>query len=68
MKTMTVRLSDEQAAALEAVARIDEMPVSEAVRAAIDERIALRRADEAFQERRRKIMEDNQRAFELLAQ
>jgi predicted transcriptional regulator len=68
MKTMTVRLSDEQAAALEAVAQIDQMPVSEAVRAAIDERIAARRADQAFQERRRKIMEDNQRAFELLAQ
>jgi predicted transcriptional regulator len=68
MKTMTVRLSDEQAAALEAVARIDEMPVSEAVRSAIDERIAARRSDKSFQERRRKIMEDNQRAFELLAQ
>jgi len=68
MKTMTVRLSDEQAAALEAVARIDEMPVSEAVRSAIDERIAARRADQAFQERRRQIMKDNQRAFELLAQ
>lgn len=67
MKTMTVRLDDEQAAALEAVAQIDQMPVSEAVRSAINERIAARRADKDFQARRQEIMEANKRAFELLA-
>lgn len=66
MKTMTVRLPDEQAAALDAIARVDEMPVSEAVRIAIDERIAARRADKDFQARRKQIMTEHQRAFELL--
>ena len=38
-KTMTLRLSDELAADLEAMARVDDVPVSEAIRVAIDERI-----------------------------
>jgi len=67
-KTMTLRLSDEQAEQLEAVARIDGQPVSETVRAAIDKQIAERRADRAFQERRRRMLEDNKRALELLAE
>jgi Arc/MetJ-type ribon-helix-helix transcriptional regulator len=66
-KTMTVRLSDQQAADLEALARVDETPVSEAVRAAIDERIKARRADKEFQARLRRILEENQKALERLA-
>jgi hypothetical protein len=66
-KTMTLRLTDEQAQELEAVSRVDEMPVSEAVRLAIDERIKARRADEDFQSRLRRLMEENQRALERLA-
>jgi predicted transcriptional regulator len=66
-KSMTLRLTDEQARELEAVARVDEMPVSEAVRQAIDERIAARRKDKDFQGRLRRLLEENQEALERLA-
>ena len=68
MKSMTLRLSDDTAAELEAVARVDGTSVSEQVRAAIDDRIAARRADKEFQERRRKAIQENQEALERLAQ
>lgn len=67
-KTMTLRLSDELAADLEAMARVDDMPVSEAIRVAIDERIKARRHDKQFQARLRRLMAENQRALERLAQ
>jgi hypothetical protein len=67
-KTMTVRLNDEQAQQLETVARVDGVPVAEAVRTAIEERIKERRADKDFQERRQRILEEHRHAFELLAQ
>jgi predicted transcriptional regulator len=67
-KTMTLRLNDEQAADLEAMARVDDMPVSEAIRVAIDERIKARRDDKQFQARLRRLMAENQRALERLAQ
>lgn len=66
-KTMTLRLSDELAADLEAMARVDDVPVSEAIRAAIDERIKTRRTDKQFQARLRRLMAENQRALERLA-
>jgi predicted transcriptional regulator len=66
-KTMTVRLSDEQARELETVARIDEMPVAEAVRRAIDDRIKVRREDNDFQTRLRRLIQENQEALERLA-
>jgi predicted transcriptional regulator len=67
-KTMTLRLSDELAADLEAMARVDDVPVSEAIRVAIDERIKGRRDDKQFQGRLRRLMAENQRALERLAQ
>lgn len=67
-KTMTLRLSDELAADLEAMARVDGVPVSEAIRVAIDERIKNRRDDKQFQARLRRLMAENQRALERLAQ
>jgi predicted transcriptional regulator len=67
-KTMTLRLSDELAADLEAMARVDDVPVSEAIRVAIDERINARREDKQFQARLRRLMAENQRALERLAQ
>jgi predicted transcriptional regulator len=66
-KTMTLRLSDEQAANLEAMARVDEMPVSEAVRIAIDERIKARRADKEFQARIKRMLEEEREVLERLA-
>lgn len=66
-KTMTLRLSDEQAEKLETLARVEGIPVSEAVRDAIDQRIEARRKDKAFQGRLKRMVEENARALELLA-
>jgi len=67
MKSMTLRLSDEIAAELDAVARVDGTSVADQVRSAIEDRIAARRADEEFQQRRRKALEENRAALERLA-
>lgn len=68
MKAMTLRLNPEQAAELEAVADADGISVSESVRQAIDAHVATRRGDEAFQERLRRRIEENQDILERLAQ
>jgi predicted DNA-binding protein len=66
-KAMTLRLAQEQAEALEAVAQADGIPVAEVVRTAIDEHIQQRRKDTAFQDRLRASVERNQRILEKLA-
>lgn len=66
-KTMSLRLDENQAAELEAIARVDEMPVAEAVRQAIDDRIEARRTDKAFQDRLRRIMDEDRQILERLA-
>ena len=66
-KTMTLRLATEKAAELEAVARADEMPVSEAVREAIDQHIQERRADKEFQSRLRRLIKEEQGVLRRLA-
>ena len=63
----TVRLSRELATALSAVARADEVPVSEALREAIDRHIAIRRADQAFQDRLKKCLAEDREVLELLS-
>jgi Arc/MetJ-type ribon-helix-helix transcriptional regulator len=67
MKTLSLRLPDEQAAALEAIAQADEVSVSETIRRAIDSQINERRDNAEFQKRLRVAMERNQKALELLA-
>jgi len=49
-KAMTIRLSSEQAEALETVAAVDHQPVSEVIRAAIAEHIETRKKDSTFQD------------------
>lgn len=66
-KAFTMRIPEEKAAELEAVARADGMPVSEAVREAIDHHIEARRMDKDFQARLSKLIEDNQRVLDRLA-
>lgn len=46
---MTVRLSEEQAQALEMVASVENLPVSDVIRAAITTHIEHRRHDPRFQ-------------------
>jgi hypothetical protein len=66
-KAMTVRLDAEQARLLETVAEVDGVPVSEAIRTAIDEHIATRRQDKEFRASLRKLVEENQDILERLA-
>ena len=67
MKTMSLRLEDDQARAINALAMAEETSVSEVIRAAIDERIAKRRADKDFQARLKRAVERNREALDLLA-
>jgi hypothetical protein len=66
-KAITVRLDAEQARLLETVAEVDGVPVSEAIRMAIDEHIAARRQDKEFRASLRKLVEENQDMLERLA-
>lgn len=66
-KAMTLRLPADKAAELEAVARVDNVPVAEAVRTAIDERIERRRQDKDFQDRLRTIVEQDRAILDRLA-
>jgi predicted transcriptional regulator len=67
MKTTSLRLEDDQARALDALAMADEMSVSEVIREAINDRIEKRRADKDFQARLQRAVERNREALDLLA-
>ena len=67
VKAMSLRLPEEKAAELAAIARTDDMPVSEVVREAIDNHIAARRADKNFQKRLKKRLEEDREVLERLS-
>jgi hypothetical protein len=67
MKARTLRLSAEEAEALEAIAGIDEVSVNEEIRRAIAAHIETRRRDAAFQERLSASIERNKEILERLA-
>jgi hypothetical protein len=67
-KVTTVRMSAEQAAQLEAVAKVDDIPVSEAIRQAISTHIAERRNDKEFRERLRRRLDEDRVILEKLAE
>jgi hypothetical protein len=67
-KALTLRLDADKAAELEQIARVDNMSVSDAVRTAIDDRIAQRREDKDFQDRLKRIITENQAVLKRLAQ
>jgi hypothetical protein len=66
-KNMTLRLTSEQAAELEAVARAEGISVSDAVREAIAEHIERKRNDEAFRQRLRAVMERDREILDRLS-
>lgn len=66
-KSMTLRLSADQAAELEAVARAEGISVSDAVREAIAEHIERKRKDGAFRERLRTVVARDREILERLA-
>jgi predicted DNA-binding protein len=65
-KATSLRLPEQMAAELAAVARADGMPISEAVREAIEKHIAERRSDKDFQKRLKEILEEEQRLLRRL--
>lgn len=66
-KSMTLRLTDEQAAQLEAIARIENVPIAEEVRVALAEHIEKRRRDRGFQARLKASIKRNQEILDRLA-
>jgi predicted DNA-binding protein len=67
-KATSFRLPEPMAAELAAVARADGIPISEAVRQAIEKHIAERRADGQFQNRLKKLLEEDQRLLRRLSE
>ena len=67
-RTTTVRQDAQQAAELDAVARVDGMSTSEAIRSAIAEHIERRRRDPAFQARLQRILDEERVVLERLAE
>ena len=61
---MTIRLSADQAELLETVASVDNQPVSEVIRAAINEHIAQRKKDASFQDGLRERIERAQQILD----
>lgn len=57
VKAMTIRLTADQAEALETVASIEDLPVSEVIRTAIAQHIDTRKSDPAFQDSLRDRLE-----------
>lgn len=67
-KVTTIRQSTDQADELDFVARVDGVPVSEAIRDAIAEHIERRRSDPAFRKRLQERMEADQHILKRLAE
>ncbi len=67
-KAMTLRLYDDQADALEMVAEVDGVSMSEAVRLAIESHIESRRSDPDFQGRLEASMARQRRIMERLSE
>jgi hypothetical protein len=65
-KVMSLRVSEEVAAELHALAWIEGVSVSETIRAAIHRYTATCRADQSFRERLRKRLDEERQALERL--
>lgn len=67
-KVMSLRLPHELAAEVKALARAEEVSISEAIRAAIYRHIATRRADPRFQAKLKERLEEDLRTLEQLSE
>jgi predicted DNA-binding protein len=65
-KVMSLRLPEDIAAEIAAVARADGIPVSQAIREAIEHHIAARSADKDFKERLKRRLQEDREVFERL--
>jgi len=68
IKVLSIRLDAEVAADLAAVAQIDGMSISAAVRDAIASHIAARRGDQDFQKRLQELIEENRELLKRLGE
>ena len=66
-KNFTVRLPDEEAADIEALARAEGLSLNETVRRVLVEAVEKRRADPAFKARVRRIIKEDRELLERLA-
>jgi predicted transcriptional regulator len=66
-KVTTVRIDDDLNDEVNAVARADDVPASEVVRAAFYRYIAERKSDPQFQTRLRELLEKDREVIERLA-
>jgi hypothetical protein len=66
-KNFTVRLPEEDAANVEALAKAEGLSLNETVRRALVEAVENRRADPQFQARIRRIIEEDRELLERLA-
>lgn len=66
-KAMTLRLDDQTAAQLEAIARAEDVPIAEEVRQALAAHIEARRRDKAFQARLAASIKRNREILDRLA-
>ena len=66
-KAMIVRLPTDLAADLDGVAKVNRIPVAEAVRQAISDQIEVRRGDAEFKARIQRLVDENQEILDRLA-
>ena len=66
-KNLLLRLDPDLAAQLQAVADVEERPVSEVVREAISALVSARKKDKRFQQRLQSTLKDQQRVLRLLS-
>lgn len=67
VRKFTVRLPDAEAADAEALSRAEGISLNEAVRRALRESVEARKADPEFQNRVRRIIEEDRALLERLA-
>jgi predicted transcriptional regulator len=67
MKTFTVRLPDELAADIEALARVAGASVNETIKQAMLDEVERRRTDPSFRSRLQQIIEEDRELLERLA-
>jgi hypothetical protein len=66
-KNFTVRLPDEEATDVEALARAEGLSLNETVRRALVEAVERRRVDPAFRDRVQRIIKEDRELLERLA-
>jgi predicted transcriptional regulator len=66
-KATSIRIDDDLKAEVDAVARADDVPASEVIRAALYRYIADRKSDPQFQARLRELLEKDREVIERMA-